>query len=166
MGPLEQLAHELMQRELAKPSHEWEAQAPPRQEIQPLHPELAAGLGAGADALSTYSFLKKGVGTEGNPMLAKMFNQHPAKTAMGVAGGAAAMMGARQLLRKFGGGVGSKIADMLAGQGAAEQMSLAADNLDLLDVPYPGREQRRMDTRSSFEKTHERLQHGVTGLRK
>ena len=164
VGPIEQLAHELMQRELDRPalSRDWLAQPKaPRNEMKPLNPEVAALLGGAADAVSTYAFLRAGVGTEGNPMY-RGLKQHPLKTGLAVGAAGLGYSALRNLLRKAG---AEPLADILAVTQAAQSLSLSADNFGLLYVQYPGHVRRRMDERSSFAKTNERLRDGVTGMR-
>jgi hypothetical protein len=145
------LAEELLQREMQqnpdsfkpKARPEWMAPQTSSPEVKPINPEIAALMGSAVDGFGTYKMLKEGVGTEGNPMLRGMF-------------------AARNLLRKFGGDKGSTIANMLAGQSGADQLSLGIQNLQLLDVPHPGREKVRADDRSGFERNFERQRNGIS----
>lgn len=129
-GSISALAQEMLARELRdRPAQFREAPKfdlglPEGVDVQPLNPEVAAGIGGAADALSTYSFLKRGTGVEENAAWAGAKNS-PGKTAASVAGSAAAMMAARAMLRRFGMG---RIADMMAGVQGSHQMGLAAQN--------------------------------------
>jgi hypothetical protein len=164
------LAEELLQREMQqnpdsfkpKARPEWMAPQTSSPEVKPINPEIAALMGSAVDGFGTYKMLKEGVGTEGNPMLRGMFNHHPLQTGLGAAAGGLGMIAARNLLRKFGGDKGSTIANMLAGQSGADQLSLGIQNLQLLDVPHPGREKVRADDRSGFERNFERQRNGIS----
>jgi hypothetical protein len=129
-GSIEAFAQELMVRELRRrpglfaPAPKFDLRLPRGVEVKPLHPEALAVVGGLADAASTYSFLKRGTGVETNAMYLGL-NNSPAKTAAGVAGGTAAMMAARALLRKLG---MSRVADLIAGAQGSHQIGLAAQN--------------------------------------
>jgi hypothetical protein len=128
LGEIEALARELLSRQMQV------REAPDLTPIwaldralipaAPIGTEKAAMIGGLADAASTYSFLKRGTGQEENAMFGGAKNS-PLKTALGVATGAAAGMGARALLRKMG---FKRLADMLAGTQGAHQIGLAAQN--------------------------------------
>jgi hypothetical protein len=127
------LARELLEREMRdrpaqfEPAPKFRLSMPSGMEVQPVNPEIAAGLGGAADALSTYSFLKRGTAQEENGMWGAMKGS-PSKTALGVAGAALAGMGGRALLRKIG---FKQLADMLAATQGGHQIGLAAENVGL-----------------------------------
>ena len=128
MGEIEALARELLSRQMEV--REAPDQRPMWALDRTLIPattigtEKAAMIGGLADAASTYSFLKRRTAQEENAMFAGAKNS-PLKTALAVATGAAAGMGARALLRQMG---FKRLADMLAGTQGAHQMGLAAQN--------------------------------------
>ena len=147
MGPIEQLAHELMMRELAKPkpNRDWEAKAPsPKTNMSPIAPEIAALIGLGTDAFGTYKALKRPGVVEANPMLG-MFHNDPLKTGLGVAATGLGSMLARNLVREKGGWMG-KIADLMAGQAGADGISLGVQNLQ-----NEGHTRPSIDPRNAFE---------------
>jgi hypothetical protein len=125
------LAQELMKREVMerpaqfnRPSSGIDLGLNPAIDVEPINPELGAVVGGLADAASTFSFLKRGTGKEGNAMWNGAKNS-PGKTAAGVAASSLAAAGLRHLLRKKGHG---KLADLIAGIMGGQQVGLAAQN--------------------------------------
>jgi hypothetical protein len=126
--PIEQLAQEMLQRELAREERNMDFDRPvyalpeaPRSTA--VDPELAATMGVLADAASTYSFLKRRTGEESNPMFQGM---SPAGTAASVVGAGAGFRALRALMRRKG---FEGLADVLAGNQGGYQGLIAAHNL-------------------------------------
>lgn len=99
-------------------------------ELSTLTPKQALLLGGLGDAASTYTFLKRGKGVEGNAMLAFTKNK-PLPTAMGALGGTLSALALHKLLSKKY----PKLADTLAGGLGAYQMGLTSENFknDVVD---------------------------------
>lgn len=116
------LIDELINREMMK--ERFAPRPEPTQQPQgELNPTLLALLGAGADAASTYKFLKTGEGVEDNPAHA---GKGPAGTAFSVLqGNLGELLLARVLAKKF-----PKLGDTLTGQFGARGIGLAGANLD------------------------------------
>lgn len=127
------LAEELLARQLQDNPRQFDAPQPMDLglEVGPspttLGPEKAALIGGLADAASTYTFLKRGSAREANAMW-KGLDNHPAATALGVAGGALGFQALRALMRRMG---MNGVADTLAGNQGGYQMGLAANNLQM-----------------------------------
>ena len=129
------LGEVLMQREMTRDPEQFNT-ARPKFDLglqsgpdmgNPMSPESAATIGSLADAASTYSFLKRGTGTEGNAVMQHL-GQHPEGTALGLIGTGLAMKAGRHLLRK--GGM-PRLADILAGVQGGNQIGIAAQNMRL-----------------------------------
>lgn len=125
----DQLIHELVMRQIAEegrrmPPIKFADDAP--DQPTPMKPETLALLGGLADAVSTYSFLKRGTGDESNPLYGPL-KGNPLATGAAVAG---ASLGAK-LLRDL---VRSKVPplrrlmDALGAQQGATQLGYAASN--------------------------------------
>jgi hypothetical protein len=138
------LAEELLQRELAAHPERF-APEPRRSPDGPsrpmLSPEQLALVGGVADAASTYYFLKRGMGAEGNRLLGAT-NSQPVQTAMGALLGMAGTKVARDLIRKKF----PAVADALAANQGAQQLALAVTNIDP-SKPASMREYRAAMTR-------------------
>lgn len=121
---MSEMVNRAVQKELTKPKFDMHSQVPQDNPSYQISPETAALLGGMVDAGSTYSFLKRGTGTEGNPILSP-FHNHPLGTAAGVMGMAYGGKLLRDLLRKKSPG----LADALAGNMGAAQMGTGLTNM-------------------------------------
>lgn len=123
--PLEikqELIDELIKRELMKErfAPRDEKSVPEQTTLSPTQALLAGGLG---DALSTYTFLKRGTGVEGNAAIDGM---NPLPTAVAAGAGTMGALLLREILKlKY-----PKLADTLAGGLGGYQTLLTAGNLD------------------------------------
>lgn len=123
--PLEikqELIDELIKREMMKErfAPRQEDSAPDYKTLSPVQALLAGGLG---DAASTYTFLKRGTGVEGNALISGM---DPLPTAIGAGTGTVGALFLREILKmKY-----PKLADALAGGLGGYQMTLAAGNFN------------------------------------
>jgi hypothetical protein len=99
----------------------------PKQPEGELDTEMVALLGGTADAASTYTFLKRGTGVEGNAALGWAKNK-PLVTALAAQAGAMGMIPVRKAIRKIP-KVGPQVADALAANVGALQGAYAGHNL-------------------------------------
>lgn len=125
------LAEELLKRELEKNADFGREKLfslgmDASQGMIPLTPDQALLLGSLADAATTYTFLKRGKGTESNALIGFTKN-HPEATAAASLGGTAASMGVKKLLERAG---HKKLADMIGGGLGGYQFGVAMNNLD------------------------------------
>ncbi len=95
-------------------------------EMTPISPGALSMIGGLADAASTYYFLKRGQGSEGNALLGAT-RGHPEATALGALGGLAATKGVTALVRK----VSPRLAEALAANLGALQAAYAVTNMGL-----------------------------------
>lgn len=131
MGPIALTAQDLMAHEVARDPNQFRApvvSVPSGRSS--LDPELVALLGGIADAGSTYSFLKRGTGSEGNPIY-KGLGNNPLATASSVFGSSLALKGLRSLMRR-GGSKWDAVADILAATEGNARLGVAANNLRLV----------------------------------
>jgi hypothetical protein len=126
------LGDELMKRELARDPEQFNAARPKFDlglqsgpSISPIDPHRLATIGGLADAASTYYFLKRGTGREGNAMMG-FANNNPEMTALGALGGLAASKGVTSLIKRFS----PRAADAIAANLGALQSAYAVSNLD------------------------------------
>jgi hypothetical protein len=108
-------------------------------DMKAISPDLLATIGGAADAASTYAFLKRGTGTEGNAML-KGTNNHPEATALAALGGLAATKALTKLIKR----VSPRAADALAANLGNLQLGYAVGNLSLENEGASSRYQRTM----------------------
>lgn len=119
------LAQEVMQRELARDPEQFKVDVPaqpkPEKTISPQHLATIGGL---ADAASTYAFMKRGTARESNPIARAMGGNSPERTALAAIVGLLATKAATGFIgKKF-----PKVADALAANLGAQQLSLATHN--------------------------------------
>lgn len=88
-----------------------------------LSPNTTSLLGSIADAASTYNFLSKGEGSEGNVLLGGL-GAKPATAALGAGGMGVGMMALASLVRKKY----PKLADTLQGSLASRQLAIGLEN--------------------------------------
>jgi len=120
-------------------------------DVNPVDPETMALIAGLADSASTYKFLKNKTGSETNPALSFANNSPIAVTAAGLGSLGAMTLGRKLLRKKY-----PKVADMWATGQGAEQIGLAASNMNL--------KKRAPGTRgaNSFENYNMTLRRGMS----
>lgn len=134
--PISELAQELLRREMEKPqpmTSRMGSDANPLvptsgQAIQPIDPTLVSLLAGGADAATTYNFLKNGTGRESNAMFGGSSNAK--NIALGVAGTNLLTNGVLAAAQRAPNAFIRKVAGLAQPNFAMHQAGLASNNLD------------------------------------